>query len=60
FPNRARFAPRIGTRGGVMHPAVIQDPANQPWTVATVSLAASVPLVIALPSVGTQAFVPHR
>jgi len=43
-----------------MHPAVIQDPANQPWTVATVSLAASVPLVIALPSVGTQAFVPHR
>jgi len=43
-----------------MHPVVIEAPANQPWTPATISLAVSAVLMIAVFLLGAEAFVPHR
>jgi len=43
-----------------MHPVVIENPASQPWTPATVSLALSAVLMVALFMLGADAFVSHR
>jgi hypothetical protein len=43
-----------------MHPVVLQDPASQPWTMGTVSLAVSAVVMIAVLMLCGEAFASLR
>jgi len=43
-----------------MHPVVISDQVNEPWTPVTISLALSAVMMIAVLMLGGEAFIPHR